>query len=164
MIDTLVILFMPVTLVTLFRSYNQFYRVECITVSGFFFFQFWCSPSVGQSAECCETGNARLPTPFLQNNQIMKYGRRSNTTFRILSESPTPPLDICRIKFQIRSIYRLFVKHFPQRMFSPQKNMFLSKRTSELLNDYNSKKIENNFAMSQTNRILSDRRLTVKLK
>ena len=26
---------MPVTLVTLFRSYNQFYRAECITVSGF---------------------------------------------------------------------------------------------------------------------------------
>ena len=33
---TMVILFMPVTLVTLFRSYNQFYRAECITVSGFF--------------------------------------------------------------------------------------------------------------------------------
>ena len=27
---------MPVTLVTLFSSYNQFYRAECITVSGFF--------------------------------------------------------------------------------------------------------------------------------
>ena len=26
----------PVTLVTLIRSYNQFYRAECITVSGFF--------------------------------------------------------------------------------------------------------------------------------
>ena len=34
----LVILFTPVALVTLFRSYNQFYRAECITVSGFFFF------------------------------------------------------------------------------------------------------------------------------
>ena len=34
---TLVILFTPVTLVTLFRSYNHFYRVKCITVSGFFF-------------------------------------------------------------------------------------------------------------------------------
>ena len=33
---TLAILFTPVTLVTLFRSYNQFYRAECITVSGFF--------------------------------------------------------------------------------------------------------------------------------
>ena len=33
---TLVILFTPVTLVSLFRSYNQFYRAECITVSGFF--------------------------------------------------------------------------------------------------------------------------------
>ena len=33
---TLVILFTPVTLVTLFQSYNQFYRAECITVSGFF--------------------------------------------------------------------------------------------------------------------------------
>ena len=33
---TLVILFTPVTLITLFRSYNQFYRAECITVSGFF--------------------------------------------------------------------------------------------------------------------------------
>ena len=33
---TLVILFTPVTLVTLFRSYNQFYWAECITVSGFF--------------------------------------------------------------------------------------------------------------------------------
>ena len=33
---TLVILFTPVTLVTLFRSYNQFYRAECITASGFF--------------------------------------------------------------------------------------------------------------------------------
>ena len=33
---TLVILFTPVTLVTLFRSYNQFYRAECITISGFF--------------------------------------------------------------------------------------------------------------------------------
>ena len=32
---TLVILFTPVTLVTLFWSYNQFYRVECITVSEF---------------------------------------------------------------------------------------------------------------------------------
>ena len=43
--------------------------------------------------------------------------------------------------------------------------MFLSKRTSELLNDYNSKKkIENNFAVRQSNRILSDRRLTIKLK
>ena len=28
-------LFMLVTLVSLFRSYNQFYRAECITVSGF---------------------------------------------------------------------------------------------------------------------------------
>ena len=34
---TLVILFTPVTLVTLFRLYNQFYRAECITVSAFFF-------------------------------------------------------------------------------------------------------------------------------
>ena len=25
--------------VTLFRSYNQFYRAECITVSGFFFLE-----------------------------------------------------------------------------------------------------------------------------
>ena len=33
---TLVILFTLVTLVSLFRSYNQFYRAECITVSGFF--------------------------------------------------------------------------------------------------------------------------------
>ena len=36
---TLVILFTPVTLVTLvtlFQSYIQFYRAECITVSGFF--------------------------------------------------------------------------------------------------------------------------------
>ena len=33
---TLVIMFMPVTLVTLFRSYNQFYRAECVTVLGFF--------------------------------------------------------------------------------------------------------------------------------
>ena len=33
---TLAILFTPVTLVTLFRSYDQFYRAECITVSGFF--------------------------------------------------------------------------------------------------------------------------------
>ena len=33
---TLVILFTQVTLVSLFRSYNQFYRAECITVSGFF--------------------------------------------------------------------------------------------------------------------------------
>ena len=32
----MVIVFKPVTLVTLFRSYNQFYRAECITVSGFF--------------------------------------------------------------------------------------------------------------------------------
>ena len=35
---TLVILFTPVTLVTLvtlFQSYIQFYRAECITVSGF---------------------------------------------------------------------------------------------------------------------------------
>ena len=35
---TLVILFTPVTLVSLFQSYNQFYRAECITVSGFFSF------------------------------------------------------------------------------------------------------------------------------
>ena len=35
---TLVILFTPVTLVTLFQSYIQFYRAECITVSGFFLF------------------------------------------------------------------------------------------------------------------------------
>ena len=34
MLVTLVIL---VTLVTLFQSYIQFYRAECITVSGFFF-------------------------------------------------------------------------------------------------------------------------------
>ena len=34
----LVILFTPVTLVTLFRSYNQFYRAECITISGFFLY------------------------------------------------------------------------------------------------------------------------------
>ena len=33
---TLAILFTPVTLVTLFQSYDQFYRAECITVSGFF--------------------------------------------------------------------------------------------------------------------------------
>ena len=32
---TLVILFTPVILVTLFRSYNQFYRAEGITVLGF---------------------------------------------------------------------------------------------------------------------------------
>ena len=32
---TLVILFTPVTLVNLFRSYNHFYRAKCITVSGF---------------------------------------------------------------------------------------------------------------------------------
>ena len=35
---TLVILFTPVTLVTRFQSYIQFYRAECITVSGFFLF------------------------------------------------------------------------------------------------------------------------------
>ena len=35
---TLVILFTPVTLVSLFQSYIQFYRAECITVSGFFLF------------------------------------------------------------------------------------------------------------------------------
>ena len=35
---TLVILFMSFTLVRVFRSYIQFYRAECITVSGFFFF------------------------------------------------------------------------------------------------------------------------------
>ena len=34
---TLVILFTLVTQVTLFRSYNHFYRAECIAVSGFFF-------------------------------------------------------------------------------------------------------------------------------
>ena len=33
---TLAALFMLATLVTLFQSYNQFYRGECITVSGFF--------------------------------------------------------------------------------------------------------------------------------
>ena len=32
---TLAIVFKPVTRVTLFRSYDQFYRAECITVSGF---------------------------------------------------------------------------------------------------------------------------------
>ena len=32
---TLAILFTPFTLVTLFQSYDQFYRAECITVSGF---------------------------------------------------------------------------------------------------------------------------------
>ena len=40
---TLVILFTPVTLmtlITLFQSYIQFYRAECITVSGFFLLQF----------------------------------------------------------------------------------------------------------------------------
>ena len=31
-------MFKPVTLVTLFRSYDQFYRAECITVSGFFLY------------------------------------------------------------------------------------------------------------------------------
>ena len=35
---TLAILFTPVTLVTLFWSYDQFYRAECITVSGFFLY------------------------------------------------------------------------------------------------------------------------------
>ena len=35
---TLVILFTPVNLLTLFWSYNQFYRAECITVSGFFLY------------------------------------------------------------------------------------------------------------------------------
>ena len=35
-LPTMVILFTPVTLVTLFRSYNQFFRAECITVSRFF--------------------------------------------------------------------------------------------------------------------------------
>ena len=39
MIDTspwsMVILFMSFTLVRVFRSYIQFYRAECITVSGF---------------------------------------------------------------------------------------------------------------------------------
>ena len=33
---TLVMLFTPVILVTLFQSYNRFYRAECISVSGFF--------------------------------------------------------------------------------------------------------------------------------
>ena len=33
--STMVIVYKPVTLVTLFRSYDQFYRAECITVSGF---------------------------------------------------------------------------------------------------------------------------------
>ena len=42
---TLVILFMPVTLVTLFRLYNQFYRAECITVSGFLSFHFYLQKS-----------------------------------------------------------------------------------------------------------------------
>ena len=32
---TMVIVFKPVILVTMFRSYDQFYRAECITVSGF---------------------------------------------------------------------------------------------------------------------------------
>ena len=51
---TLVIQFMSDTLVTLFRSYNQFYRAECITVSGFFRIEkekfWWIKPSriVGQ--------------------------------------------------------------------------------------------------------------------
>ena len=36
MFPKIAILFTPVTLVTLFRSYDQFYRAECITVSGFF--------------------------------------------------------------------------------------------------------------------------------
>ena len=40
---TLVILFTQVTLVSLFRSYNQFYRAECITVSGFLS---WCSSKI----------------------------------------------------------------------------------------------------------------------
>ena len=38
---TMVIVFKPVTLVTLFRSYDQFYRAECITVSGFFELNSW---------------------------------------------------------------------------------------------------------------------------
>ena len=41
---TLVILFTPVTLitlVTLFQPYIQFYRAECITVSGFFSHNLW---------------------------------------------------------------------------------------------------------------------------
>ena len=33
---TLVILFRPVTLITLFRPYKQFYRAKCITASGLF--------------------------------------------------------------------------------------------------------------------------------
>ena len=39
---TLVILFTPVTLVSLFWSYNQFYRAEFITVSGFLIKQKSC--------------------------------------------------------------------------------------------------------------------------
>ena len=49
---TLVILFTPVTLVTLFQSYIQFYRAECITVSGFFHQHLDRHQSLTQSA--CE--------------------------------------------------------------------------------------------------------------
>ena len=41
---------MPVTLVTLFRSYNQFYRAECITILGFFIHQ--CLPVIEQRCSC----------------------------------------------------------------------------------------------------------------
>ena len=62
--NTMVILFTPVTLVTLvtlFRSYNQFYRAECITVSGFFL---W-NPYVITQLRGCDTFQIVISHPGL---------------------------------------------------------------------------------------------------
>ena len=75
----LVILFTQVTLVTLFQSYNEFYRAECITVSGFFpsgnldfkYFRLTCR----YLNVCCATsiGFAWLLTKYLPSQSWCWY-------------------------------------------------------------------------------------------
>jgi len=68
---TLVILFTPVTLVTLvtlFRSYNQFYRAECITVSWFF--------KLALLSQRCGLGKSQSP----REKQVGWVGQLTNVT------------------------------------------------------------------------------------
>ena len=97
---------MPVTLVTLFRSYNQFYRAECITVSGFLTYNsktsfvakacnysifvaknydyalfciFWGFAGFIDSAASCAT----LSRTKLRREEMSRKGTRSLTKWRV---------------------------------------------------------------------------------
>ena len=82
---TLVILFTMVTLVTLFWSYNQFYRPECVPVSGFLHEEICCFwhrnlVSPGRMLNFDTHGSSSRVTPVF----VRGPNRRTNKS------SPTP--------------------------------------------------------------------------